>query len=110
MDMLTNQQEMIEVSKTIKWVQEQIKSKNVVWHNSGIPQVSGLYERSNPGSNEKYYCYFEKEWNSWLQGFSDLSIAKNKAVEWMLLSRDSKLKQINKQSSAWQKLPWKELE
>lgn len=108
--MLTNQQEMIEVTKTLKWAEEQIKSKNVVWHNAGIPQVSGLYERSNPGSYEKYYCYFEKEWNCWLQGFSDLNVAKDNAVEWMLLSRENKLKKINKQSSSWQKLPWKELE
>ena len=108
--MLTNQQEMIEVKKTLKWVEEQVKSPQAVWNNVGIPQISGLYERSNPGSHEKYYCYFEKEWNCWLQGFSDLTLAKNQAVEWMLMSREAKLKQINKQSSAWQKLPWREIE
>lgn len=80
--------------------------QNKIWHHIGYPKTSGVYQRENPESNEDYFCYYDSELQVWLQGYSNKKEAEEKAVDWMILSKENKYKQMNKMSSSWQKLSW----
>lgn len=80
-----------------------------IWNHIGFPKKSGIYVLENPESNDGHFAYFDHEFKLWLQGYSEQELAKEHAVEWFLLSHENKVKNLNKMSSAWQKLTWAEI-
>lgn len=80
-----------------------------VWYRIGFPKEGGIYELDNPESNESHYAYFDNDFKLWLQGYTNKELAKEHAVDWLLLSHSDKIKNLNKVSSAWQKLSWTEI-
>lgn len=82
------------------------KQATVVWNHIGFPKEAGVYCLENPESDEPLYAFFDTNFKLWLKAYKSQEIAEEKAVEWMLMSPQNQLKNINKTSSAWQKVVW----
>lgn len=82
------------------------KQMTVIWNHIGFPKEAGIYRLDNPESHKELYAFFDSNFKLWLQAYPSQELAEEKAVEWMLMSRENQVKNINKVSSAWQKVAW----
>lgn len=73
----------------------------VIWHHIGFPKVSGVYRLE---SEEMLFAFFDSKYKVWLQCYDSRSLAEENAVEWLLMSSEDQVKNLNQYSNAWQKM------